>query len=237
MELSGTYTWYVLNWFNDNTYNGDVKISNLGFTKEGVLPEISFRQDVWDETQLVYYKQETENLKVLGSWYNKGNFSENVILSGAGAGMGDSGMNVYVFPADTKAEAVELANKATANVFSFGEITAKFNNNVFTEELYNDIVSIKAKSLTQEYEITDKAVIYDIYMLLASMELQEKEEVSHGGITFGGEFSFYLCTEKEEMLVYAYIDSLTFMKERYVLDEGRMTQIVDIFRDVVSEDM
>ena len=39
------------------------------------------------------------------------------------------------------------------------------------------------------------------------------------------------------MLVYAYIDSLTFMKERYVLDEGRMTQIVDIFRDVVSEDM
>ncbi len=100
-----------------------------------------------------------------------------------------------------------------------------YNNNIFTEELYKEITGIKFSVASEDYVITDTEKIHDIYMLLASMDLQENTTLS----AKLGTSSFYLCTADEEIMITGSGDSISFLGESYVRDDEVWEKIMEIF--------
>lgn len=100
-----------------------------------------------------------------------------------------------------------------------------YNNNVFTEKLYKEITGIKFSVASEDYVITDTEKIHDIYMLLASMDLQENTTLS----TKLGTSSFYLCTDDEDIMITGSGDSISFLGESYVRDDEVWEKIMEIF--------
>ncbi len=100
----------------------------------------------------------------------------------------------------------------------------KYNNDIFTKDIYNDIIEINYMENDTTHKITDSKMISNVYKELASLELSP----SNDKIQKYGQMYLKIITSKQTIDIGLQSEEISIGKDKYYVDKDICTTLQNL---------